>query len=155
MRSLPHALIGAACGIGLDTLAGGNHIELIAAAIAGASLPDNDLKLVNRRLPHPRPGAPCKLLEHRGPFHSVTAAAILGGLLVSAGLVWIGVALAVGFVSHLVADGISYMGVPYLWPITSRRFRLLPRGLRLASGSLLELPIALSIATLTYWVAFH
>jgi hypothetical protein len=40
---------------------------------------------------------------------------------------------------------ISPFGEPFLWPLTARRFRLLPHGLRVPSGTrLIELPLALA-----------
>lgn len=146
MRRVPHLLIGAACGLGLGAVTH-NHSELLVGAAAlAAVVPDLDLQFANRRALPPRPGARCGLFEHRGPTHSILAANLLAWLVITlSGQPPLGLAVGIGYLSHLVADGISYMGVPYLWPLTAQRFRLLPYGTRIASGnSWIELPLALA-----------
>lgn len=120
-----------------------------SAGVLGASLPDVDLRW-SRQSPPPLVGAQCHIWEHRGPTHSLTAALAL--LVFSAMVIHpvFGIAVGAGYVSHLIADGISYMGVPYLWPLTARRFRLLPYRWRLRSGSVFEVPIAVAVAAMAY-----
>lgn len=116
---------------------------LVAGAIA--PLPDFDQHWAGRQWPHPRPGSNCGLTEHRGPTHSVLAGLLVGytflGVGTALGYPSIGVIAMLGYFSHLLSDGISPMGVPYLWPVSWRRYRLFPHGLRVHSGSWLEWPI--------------
>lgn len=143
MNGKPHMLIGAAFGLGVSMFMPDHRAEIVGVAAFAATLPDLDQKWVNRSAPWPKPGAPCHLFEHRGPTHAVIAAVLLG-IIGAAVAPWIGAALAGGYLSHLLADGLSYMGVPYLWPVIARRIRLLPYGYRLKSGTWIEWPIALS-----------
>lgn len=40
-------------------------------------------------------------------------------------------AVAIGYLSHLVVDSFNTVPVPWLWPFTKRRFFFLPKGLRI------------------------
>jgi len=90
----------------------------------GASLPDIDnkrskishkAKLINKLI-NP-------LTKHRGIFHSIFIPiglyflldAILGG--------YYGLALSLGYLSHLVIDGMTPLGVNFLHPITTLHLR--------------------------------
>jgi membrane-bound metal-dependent hydrolase YbcI (DUF457 family) len=71
---------------------------------------------------------------HRGALHYPIVVIILGALAIylnSPVLLW----LAVGYMSHLVADSLTKMGIPALGPLSSRRFGIGPRLLRLSTGS--------------------
>jgi membrane-bound metal-dependent hydrolase YbcI (DUF457 family) len=74
---------------------------------------------------------PFGILWHRGGAHSLGAAA-LAGLVVGGGLTalhvpdaatW-GLAVGVGYVSHLLLDSLNVMGQSLAWPVTRRRFQL-------------------------------
>ncbi|WP_254544456.1 metal-dependent hydrolase [Halomarina pelagica] len=101
--------LAVACGVGVVSL---------------ASLPDVDLRL--------------PLVGHRGVTHTL-AFALLVGLLLGAGGAALGDALGIatpdlGFVgafvglfgvcAHLAADTLTPMGVPWLWPLSGRRYTL-------------------------------
>src|SRR4051794_22962016 len=122
MRGLPHALIGAGCGAALAHLLGGEVAVLALTGAVGSQLPDVDLAWGSRRA-QPIPGVPCRLLEHRGPTHSLLAAFLI---CVLPWPLWLhqplGLALGAGYASHLLADSLSPMGQPYLWPFSRRRF---------------------------------
>lgn len=62
-------------------------------------------------------------LKHRGIVHSLTFAVIIGLILIP--LISLNNTLAfwLGYVVHLIADGMTISGVPLLWPI-KKRFRL-------------------------------
>ena len=145
MRRLEHALIGAGCGAAVAHVAGLDVGWSMLIAAVGASVPDVDLKWADR-WHRPAPGSCCRLLDHRGPTHSVTLA-LMAGIAVGAGVGWwIGLLFAAGWLSHLAADAWSPMGEPFLWPLSARRFRLMPRGLRVRSGTWwIELPVALLV----------
>lgn len=151
MHHLEHALIGAGAGLAGAHILGVNPLYGIGLAVVGAGIPDIDLHWANRSYV-PRPGSPCRLFEHRGPTHSLTLALMAGAALGAGTAWWIGILLAVGWLSHLAADSLSYMGVPWFWPVWNTRLRLLPYGLRIRSGTRwLELPIALGVLALSLY----
>lgn len=84
---------------------------------------------------------------HRGLTHSALA------VLAVAALAWwarrwvpwgYSEALVIGYASHLVADALTRAGVPLLWPVPAR-LGLLPRGLRLTTGTLPEYLLAVGV----------
>jgi inner membrane protein len=153
MRRLEHAIIGAGCAAAVAHVAGLEPGWSMLVGVVGASIPDIDLKWSDR-WNRPRPGSPCKLLDHRGPTHSLSLA-VMVGLAVGFGVApWLGLMLTVGWLSHLAADAGSFLGVPFFWPIYSRRLRLLPRALRVRSGTtIIELPVALATLFAGLYVA--
>lgn len=159
MRRVPHTLIGFAVGYGAATLLHYSGSPVLYGLVAGvvAPLPDFDQHWAPR-WPYPRPGSPCKLNEHRGPTHSLAAGVTVGYLLLvvgqALGIPNLGAIAMLGYFSHLLSDGISPMGVPYLWPMSRRRYRLFPRGLRVHSGSLLEWPIVALFCAAVLGVVF-
>ena len=105
--------------------------------------------------------APWRLTVHRGPLHSLLAVVAAGTLaeLVTGQHVY-GVAVAVGWLSHLVADAGTFYGLPLLWPLslgahehplmggekTCRMVHLTPTWLRWRSGNgFVELPLAIVV----------
>lgn len=86
---------------------------------------------------------PARLLNqvfgHRGALHSLFALGVLAllslPLLGTLPLLWLG--LALGYASHLVGDGCTRHGVPLFFP-RRMRVHLLPKPLRLSTGSLAE-----------------
>jgi membrane-bound metal-dependent hydrolase YbcI (DUF457 family) len=99
----------------------------MAVAVVAASVPDLDLRWLPR---HPWIG---RILPHRGPSHSLLGLLLVGGPpacgLFVVGLCGCGLALLVGWGSHILLDGLTPAGVALLWP-WRRRLRLLPRPLR-------------------------
>jgi len=73
-----------------------------------------------------------KNLHHRGPLHSlvftagVTLAACGAFALMGASWLW-GLAFGWGWLWHILADGITDQGVPFLWPFNDKRKHALPR----------------------------
>lgn len=158
MNAPEHMLMGAACGVVLAHVGHGNAALLGLVAAAAAPWPDVDVHW-SRGLA--APGAPCGLLEHRGPTHSVCAAVcvlVLALLVLPHGLPereLLAGALGVGYASHLLADAISPMGEPFLWPVWRRRFRVLPRGLWVRSGRrVVEVPLAAGVLLLALGLNF-
>ena len=82
---------------------------------------------------------------HRALTHTLMAVALASlpalGLYFVAGptaICKVALAFAVGYLSHVMADALTVSGVPLWWPVSERRFHLLPRGLRMRTGSLME-----------------
>ncbi len=147
MRRFEHVLIGVGAGALVAHVTGGNPAWLMAASGIAASLPDTDLRWANR-WHRPKPGSPCGLLEHRGPTHSLLAALVVGLIAQVLWPTWgLSTAVGIGYLSHLAADALSPMGEPFLWPLSRRRYRVVPwRALRIHSGTrLIELPLAVAV----------
>lgn len=151
MMAGSHIAVGAALWAGVARLTGLETVEpqALAAAALGSLLPDID---------HPQSWAGRKvpfisiplsfLLGHRGITHSALAALACAMLLTFMGTGWLAAPVVVGYLSHLLADGLTPSGVPLLWP-NKRRFSLnLCR-----TGSLTEIAIVAAIAIAGGWAA--
>lgn len=123
--------------------------QSLAAAALGSLLPDID---------HPHSWAGRKvpfisiplslLLGHRGLTHSALAVVACAMVLAIMGTGWLAAPVVVGYLSHLLADGLTPSGVPLMWP-SKRRFTLnLCR-----TGSLTEIAIVAAIAIAGGWAA--
>lgn len=76
-----------------------------------------------------------RLIPHRKLTHWLLTWAVLSLLALEityllGGTLVIPLAFAVGYLSHLVADGFTVSGVPYLGPLYNRSLHLLPKMLR-------------------------
>ncbi len=93
------------------------------------------------------------VLGHRGAMHSLTLAvgvavgATMGALTLDAiaEANWafrvpalVGPAMGVGYITHLITDAMTKTGVPLLWPLSSERIRLLPKGLSAKTGGVID-----------------
>lgn len=153
MRRLEHTLLGLGVGLSVAHVIGADPLLGALVSVAGASLPDFDRHWAPRNYV-PRPGSKCRFNEHRGPLHGLITGVVLGYAISLFFPWWVGVLLCLGHWSHCAADGISYAGIPYLWPLTAKRFRLLPYGFRVRSGTtIIELPLALSALAIGLYVA--
>jgi len=83
------------------------------------------------------------LLPHRGPTHWLITAVLLTTAVYTltdwAGwpaVAWL--AFGGGYLSHLLADGLTIAGVPLLGPLTRRAVRFLPRPLAMRTGGAAE-----------------
>lgn len=85
------------------------------------------------------------LLGHRGVTHSLLAIAAVAaaGWLITPAL---GAGLAIGYGAHVAADACTPGGVPLLAPLWKRRWWLLPRRVRIPTGSWRELVVAAALA---------
>jgi inner membrane protein len=151
MMAGSHIVAGAALWAVTVKLGGGAPAEpaALAAAALGALLPDID---------HPQSWAGRKfrmisvplslMVGHRGVTHSLLAVV---GCIVALAMLGTGSLLApvaVGYLSHLAADGLTPSGVPLLWP-HRRRFTL-----NLChTGSLMEIGLMAVVAVLGGWAA--
>lgn len=151
MMAGSHIAVGAALWAVTARLSGLDAIDppSLAAAALGSLLPDID---------HPQSWAGRKvpfisiplslLLGHRGLTHSALAVLACAVLLTIMGTGWLAAPVVVGYLSHLLADGLTPSGVPLLWP-NKRRFSLnLCR-----TGSLTEIAIVAIIAIAGGWAA--
>ena len=75
---------------------------------------------------------------HRGPLHSLTSVgvvALLGSIPIGIWLGWqVGLALTLGYTSHLMLDMCTKTGLPFLYP-NPKGVWVLPRNLRIVTGS--------------------
>lgn len=149
MMAGSHIVMGAAAWAVAAHLAGvpASEPQALAAAALGALLPDID---------HPNSWAGRKMrvvsvplalvLGHRGITHSLLAVAGALAVLAVMGVGWIAAPVAIGYLSHLAADGLTPSGVPLLWP-SRRRFTLnLCR-----TGGIVEMALVAGVAILGGW----
>jgi len=114
----------------------------------GALLPDLDVsqsQIKHLSVAGVTPFAPLSVLlnrtlGHRGLLHSAlgwSVATLLFLPLALLGSVSIPLALSLGYASHLATDACTKSGIPLLYPRRTR-YHLLPRPLRLTTGSMAE-----------------
>lgn len=151
MMAGSHVVVGVALWAVTANVAGAPIADpqALAAAAFGALLPDID---------HPQSWAGRKmrvvsvplslLVGHRGITHSALAVLAASALLMTMGFGWVAAPVAVGYLSHLLADGLTPSGVPLLWP-SKRRFTLnLCR-----TGGIVEIVLVAAIAVAGGWAA--
>jgi inner membrane protein len=144
MNGHTHTIIGATAGLGIATITSTEPALLVAAGAAAGLLPDID---------HPSGSIRQRLgivghiglfwLSHRGITHTIAALLLVGAI------AWyvvpgpLAMAIVAGYASHLLADLLTIAGLPVLLPLTERRFYLLPRLMRIKTGSIIETVIML------------
>lgn len=146
MNGKTHLLTGIAVGFLLSRQVRDTEIALLVGASSiGSLLPDIDhpRALISSFIPG---GFVFSWIAggHRGVTHSLLAAFTAGGLtyLITHNA-YIALALATGYLAHLIGDMLTPSGVPLLLPVRWR-IRLLPRGLLLLVSPLLEAATALA-----------
>jgi len=135
------------------------HVAIYAGAAAvGALLPDLDAPRskigqwsVGGIKPFFLPSqAINRSVGHRSISHSLLALVFIAGvgLVLSSFVGWqVSLALWLGYASHLLTDSSTRSGIPLLYP-RPRRFHLLPKPLRIVTGSLAEEVIFVAFAML-------
>ena len=119
-----------------------------ALAALGALLPDLDAsqsQIKNLAIAGVTPFAPIasllnRTLGHRGLLHSALGWGIATLILLPLaffGGTAVPLALSLGYASHLATDACTKSGIPFLYP-SRKRYHLLPRTLRLTTGSMAE-----------------
>lgn len=98
-----------------------------------------------------------RVVSHRGFTHTLICAAIIGALSVWGGQrlfgAWVpGAALAIGYLSHLLTDAMTYRGVEILWPVPLT-IHILPPGMRFSNGGVRE-TIAVLVVVAGAFLAF-
>jgi inner membrane protein len=94
-------------------------------------------------------------VKHRGLTHRGLVAGLV--LALSWGLGWrldypdLGLAFGLGYLSHLLADGLTRHGIPLLWPWPGQ-VHLLPRPLRVRTGGPGEVLIFILVALALAWL---
>ena len=147
-----HALAGVASLWCLQAVPNLIRPELLAPlgvlAALGALLPDldaNQSQIKHLSVAGIKPFAPSSVLlyrtfGHRGVLHSLLGLGIATFLLLpmafATGLA-VPLAISLGYASHLATDACTKSGIPLLYP-DRRRYHLLPRPLRLTTGSQAE-----------------
>ena len=63
-------------------------------------------------------------LGHRGPLHSISAAAFIALAVTVFGGPSLGIAAGVGYLAHILGDMLTPSGVPILWPVLSKDIKL-------------------------------
>lgn len=122
MMGRTHLAIGVLAGLVFMPFYHHNLILYFVLVLVGALLPDIDHEgsKINKMLPVTKWVA--RFFEHRGFFHSIFPPLIIFlALYFFTGWSFAGVALAVGYVSHLLSDGLTKMGVNFLHPVANLR----------------------------------
>ncbi|MBF0168255.1 MAG: metal-dependent hydrolase [Alphaproteobacteria bacterium] len=145
MMAVSHVVVGGAVWAGVSQALGQPTApEALGLAALGALLPDIDhpkswvgkrLALVSVPL--------AALIGHRGLTHSLLAVLAFSLFLGFAGTSSLAAPLAVGYLSHLLADGFTLSGVPLFWPL--KRTYGIPL---IRTGSPLEIALLALLASL-------
>ena len=140
---------------------------LLAVSTVGSLLPDIDhpnariskYKVAGVPLLKAASYATSLFVQHRGPTHSllVWAALSLGALLlaIGPGLPCMALAFSLGYLFHIIADGLTRTGVPFLWPFNKDMYGVPPdRKQRFATGSLMEYLVLILVCLIAIGLVF-
>ncbi|RLE48281.1 hypothetical protein DRJ25_00225 [Candidatus Woesearchaeota archaeon] len=129
MLARTHAAIGFLTALFLFPFFRIKWFLFFPAVVFGSILPDIDHEgsKVNQLLPLTKYFS--KLFKHRGFFHSIFPVLFFVFLELSFKLDGIGIALALGYLSHLLSDGLTPTGVNLLHPAAKLRIEgFIPTG---------------------------
>lgn len=138
---------------------------LAVLAALGALLPDLDAaesQIKRLSVGGIKPFAPLSVLlnrtfGHRGVLHSLlgwgVATLVLLPLALFVGIA-VPLALSLGYASHLATDACTKSGIPFFYP-NRKRYHLLPRPLRLTTGSQAEDAVFAIMAVLVAGLMLH
>jgi membrane-bound metal-dependent hydrolase YbcI (DUF457 family) len=100
-----------------------SKLLFVALVAFGALLPDVDHEksTINRLCPVTRIFP--VFFKHRGFFHSVFPAIIIYAVLAYFHESFVGLALTLGYLSHLVSDSLTRMGVNFVYPVSTWRMQ--------------------------------
>ena len=161
MMGRTHALLGALAAGALLPSPSPDRLALwMALGAFGALLPDLDAsesKIKRLSLAGITPFAPLSVglnrrFGHRGALHSLLGWGIASLVFLPLGLFFgldVPLALSLGYASHLVADACTKSGIPAFYP-NNKRVHLLPRALRLTTGSLAEEAFLVALGLLLF-----
>jgi inner membrane protein len=157
MQGGTHVLIGVGSGV---LLADHLHITdmqttllICACAFVGALLPDLDHGNATLRQKLGIIGDVALFwLKHRGPTHSLLMLILVAVLGLHFHPIY-GLAVAVGYGSHIMGDMMTRAGIVLFWPMWDGKVFLLPPGFRLTTGGIVERLIAVTLfAALAFYV---
>lgn len=120
MLGRTHLAFGVLAGLMFLPFYHHNVILYFVLVLIGALLPDidHDGSKINKIFPVTKWLG--KLFKHRGFFHSLFPPLIIfGALYFFTPWSFLGVALGVGYISHLLSDGLTKMGVNFLHPVSN------------------------------------
>lgn len=117
-------VIGAAAGIMAAPMSGSDAAIAVVVTGAAALLPDIDTPRSAVGKKRPIVSKTINLFfGHRGVMHSLAgcaAVSLLFKAMLPASLFHISSYIAVGYISHLLADMLTPAGIPLLWPLSKR-----------------------------------
>ena len=123
MLAFTHVLFGILFGLLARPYIGGDAIIYFTFVIIGSILPDIDHEgsTINKILPITKWFA--KFFTHRGFFHTLFPVIILFFLVSYFSYPVVAAGLAVGYVAHIVSDGLTLAGVNLLHPFAQFRIQ--------------------------------
>ena len=123
MLVISHVMFGILFGLLAKPYIPGDAIIYYTFVIIGSILPDIDHEgsTINKVLPLTKWFS--RLFKHRGIFHTVFPAIALFFIVGYFSTTLVALALVVGYVAHLVSDGLTLSGVDLLHPISQFRIQ--------------------------------
>lgn len=149
MNKLAHLLLGAAAGLEVTHLLRYEMVGVIIGTVVAAmmaTVADTDQMWgIPELKPFQRACRPMiSPFEHRGILHAPITAIVAGWVIAQMTSVpGIGLMVSLGWMTHILSDGLSKMGVPLLFPLSWKRFKIGP--LPIHSGNPLEVPFSLAV----------
>jgi len=122
MLAVTHAALGLLIGLLALPLSTTNTIIFLALVIFGSLLPDIDHEksYINKKLKFTKVAS---IFKHRGIFHTIYPPALLYVLLYATPFSFIGLAVGIGYLAHLIGDSLTPAGINYLHPFASLHLR--------------------------------
>jgi membrane-bound metal-dependent hydrolase YbcI (DUF457 family) len=98
-------------------------------------------------------------VKHRGLTHyGLTTLLVMAVSLVAGralGYADVGLAFGLGYFSHVaIADAMTQHGVPLWWPLSKRKFHLLPGTFRIRTGGPTEVLVSILVGLLLVWLGW-
>lgn len=123
MMAYTHLAFGALAGILTQPFVPGNKWIFLLVVTFSSLFPDIDHEgsKINKIFPVTRLAA--KFLTHRGFFHTIFPPLIIFLILQYFNLTFYGVAIGIGYMSHLISDSLTKMGINFLHPIATFRIQ--------------------------------
>lgn len=123
MLAITHVIFGILFGLLAKPYIPGDALIYYTFVIIGSILPDIDHEgsTINRVLPLTKWFS--RLFKHRGIFHTVFPAIALFFIVGYISTTLVAAALVIGYVAHLVSDGLTLAGVDIFHPISQLRIQ--------------------------------
>jgi inner membrane protein len=159
MRAGTHIVAGVAVGYVIGVAAAWTPLSIAALGALGglcAMVPDIDHpQSAIRRKTGALGTAAAFWMNHRGITHTLLAAAVFALVCALIARPEVAAAMAGGYLSHLILDACTPSGVPFLGPLSWRRFHLLPGGMRVRTGSFAEKGVLLTFVVVLFWSSWN